>query len=402
MGYPKTLYTLLPTLSVILFEKPPLQQAAPFFWLSWQTAVAPAPTFLPRVVGIGTTGVVFLHSSDICRYIPRLTVARAATYTASNNTRHASACKRTPAGFLLPMKFTKPAIDLDAQIAQLRERGLSIADESRAMHYLRWVGYYRLAGYSLPLQVNYNADGSHRFLDGVSFEDVLDLYVFDRKLRLAVMDAVERVEVAFRAQFSQTMSEQHGPHWFMDAAHFQSSYDHADFIARIKKDIGYDHAKAAMRQTFIKHYYDKYGDPELPPSWMIFEVLSFGTVSLAFKHLTRQNQKSVAKPFGLAGEVLASWLHALSYLRNLAAHHQRLWNRTYTIKPIQAKQYAAELQHTSRFYAQAVMTEVLLKVVSPDTKWGQRLADLLAEHPKVDARRLGFPDDWRQRQLWQA
>ena len=249
---------------------------------------------------------------------------------------------------------------------------------------------------------SYNADGSHRFLDGVSFEDVLDLYVFDRKLRLAVMDAVERIEVAFRAQFSQTMSEQHGPHWFMDAAHFQPGYDHAGFIARIKKDIGHDNAKAAMRQTFIKHYYDKYGDPELPPSWMIFEVLSFGTVSLAFKHLTRQNQKPVAKPFGLAGEVLASWLHALSYLRNLAAHHQRLWNRTYTIKPIQAKWYAAELQHTSRFYAQAVMTEVLLKVVSPDTRWGQRLADLLAEHPKVDARRLGFPDDWRQRPLWQA
>jgi abortive infection bacteriophage resistance protein len=51
--------------------------------------------------------------------------------------------------------------------------------------------------------VNYNADGSHRFLDGMSFDDVLDLYVFDRKLRLAVMDAVERIEVAFRAQCSR-------------------------------------------------------------------------------------------------------------------------------------------------------------------------------------------------------
>ena len=133
---------------------------------------------------------------------------------------------------------------------------------------------------------------------------------------------------------------------------------------------------------------------------MVFEVLSFGTVSLAFKSLTRQNQKVVAKAFGLDGAVLASWLHALSYLRNLAAHHQRLWNRTYTIKPIQAKQYAAELPDTTRFYAQAVMAEVLLKVVSPDTHWAQRLADLLAEHPRVRADRLGFPADWRNRPLW--
>lgn len=329
-----------------------------------------------------------------------MTIAGLATYTPYNNTRHASACKRTPAGFLLPMKFTKPAIPLDDQIALLRSRGLTIADEGLARHYLRFVGYYRLAGYALPYQVNYNADGSHRFLDGVSFEDILDLYVFDRKLRLAVMDAVERIEVAFRTQFSQTMSELHGPHWFMDTAHFVPSYRHDKFIARIKDDIGHDTSRAAMRQTFIKHYYDKYGDPELPPSWMVFEVLSFGTVSLAFKSLTRQNQKLVAKAFGLDGAVLASWLHALSYLRNLAAHHQRLWNRTYTIKPIQAKQYATELPDTTRFYAQAVMAEVLLKVVSPDTHWGQRLADLLAEHPKVRADRLGFPVDWRNRPLW--
>ena len=92
-----------------------------------------------------------------------------------------------------------------------------------------------------------------------------------------------------------------------------------------------------MRQTFIKHYYDNHGEPELPRSWMVFETLTFGTVSQAFKNLTRQNQKPSAKAFGLDGAVLGSWLHALSYVRNLAAHHQRLWNRAYTIKPIAAR-----------------------------------------------------------------
>jgi abortive infection bacteriophage resistance protein len=322
-------------------------------------------------------------------------------YTPPNNTRHASACKRTPAGFLLPMKFTKPAIDLDAHIALLRSRGLVIPDEARARHYLRFIGYYRLSGYSLPFQINYNADGSHCFLDDVSFDDVLDLYVFDRKLRLLVMDALERIEVAFRAVLSQSMSERHGPHWYTDAALFVPKYRHDRFLDVLKKDIGDDPAKAAVRQTFIQHYYDKYGDPALPPSWMVFEVLSFGTVSQVFKNLLRDQQKPIGKTFGLDGSVLASWLHAITYLRNLAAHHQRLWNRAYTIKPIVAKQYAAELVDPSRFYAQAVMIEVLLKVVSPDTHWGGRLAELLAEHPKVRADRLGFPADWQQRTLWQ-
>lgn len=57
-----------------------------------------------------------------------------------------------------------------------------------------------------------------------------------------------------------------------------------------------------------------------------------------FKNLTCQSQKYIAKPFGFDGAVLGSWLHALPYLRNLAAHHQRLWNPVFTTKPIAAKQ----------------------------------------------------------------
>lgn len=222
------------------------------------------------------------------------------------------------------MKFCKPPIDIDAQVALLKRRGLIIADEDAARHYPQFVGYYRLAGYALPFQINYNADGSHRFISGASFADVLDLYIFDRKLRLAVMDAVERIEVAVRAGISQTMSERHGAHWFMAAEHFVPRFRHDDFVERVKFDIGHDKHRAAARQTFIKHYYGKYDEPALPPSWMVFEVLSFGTISQAFKHLTRQNQKSIARLFQFDGSVLSSWLHALTYLRNLAAHHQRL------------------------------------------------------------------------------
>ena len=108
----------------------------------------------------------------------------------------------------------------------------------------------------------------------------------------------------------------------MEAAHFVPSFRHSQFISRVKDDIGHDSARAAMRQTFIKHYYDKFGEPELPPSWMVFETLTFGTVSQAFKNLTRQNQKPIAKALGLDGTVLGSWLHALPYVMSV------IWLRT--------------------------------------------------------------------------
>ncbi len=298
------------------------------------------------------------------------------------------------------MKFIKPATDIDAQIALLRSRGLVIPDDARARHYLRFMGYYRLSGYALTFQVNYNQDGSHRFHPNANFDDILDLYIFDRKLRLIVLDALERVEVAARSTLSHEMSLRYGAHWFMDAAHFVPNYDYANFVAHIKKDIGHDAAKKHTRQVFIQHYYDKYGEPELPPSWMVFEALSFGSVSQVFKNLKREQQKPIAKLFGMDSKVLASWLHTISYLRNLVAHHQRLWNRSFTIKPISAKRYADDLTDPTRFYAQAVIIQLMLKVIAPDSQWSQRLAQLMAEHPNVPIRRLGFPADWQTREIW--
>ncbi len=298
--------------------------------------------------------------------------------------------------------FSKPALSLDEQVNLLISRGLSIPDAEHAKRYLRFIGYYRLSGYALPFQVGNNTDGQHKFKPGTTFDTILGLYIFDRKLRLLVMDALERIEVALRAAISNAMSEKHGPHWFMDGNHFQPRFNHKDFLDVVKRNIAHDSAKAHGRHTFIQHYYSKYGDPELPPSWMIFEVLSFGTVSQIFKYLNLPDQKQVASMFGLHYDVMASWLHAISYLRNLCAHHARMWNRTFTIKPMQAKKYAEHLTLNHRFYAQAVVIQIFLKTIAGDSHWTGRLATLLAEHPNISPKTMGFPEQWHEQALWKA
>jgi abortive infection bacteriophage resistance protein len=306
----------------------------------------------------------------------------------------------TPGGFLF-MRYQKPPTSIQEQIAIMRNRGLIVADENYAKQYLECIGYFRLAGYALPFQLNYNADGAHVFLPNTRFEDVVDLYVFDRKLRLLVIDALERIEVAVRATVSQLMGERIGAHWYLDRAPFFPAFDYDDFLDRLKKDIGHDHSRKAVRQIFIQHYYDNYTDPALPPSWMVFEVLSLGTVSKIFKNLTREHQKPIAKKYELDVSIFGSWLHALSYLRNLAAHHQRLWNRRYTIRPAIARKVANDLSQQDRFYAQAVMIQVLLKKISPGTVWGARLLDLFNEYPSIEIKRMGYPENWNTRDIWQ-
>ena len=96
------------------------------------------------------------------------------------------------------MRYTKPALTFEQQIELLENRGLQFPDKDKAAHYLSNISYYRLSAYMLPLKIQ----GQERFQDGVVFDDVLQLYIFDREFRLLIFDVVEKLEVAFRTQMS--------------------------------------------------------------------------------------------------------------------------------------------------------------------------------------------------------
>lgn len=300
------------------------------------------------------------------------------------------------------MNYQKPSKSLQEQLEILRGRGLSIPDQNTALMYLKNIGYFRLAGYSLAFQVNHNLDGTHTFIENTSFEDVVGLYLFDRNLRLITIDALERIEVGLKAEISQSMSQIGGPHWYMETKFFYEKFNYQSFLEILKKELGHDDDREGVRHVFVQHYYQKYTNPELPPSWMIFEVLSLGKVSMIFKNINREYQREIAEIYGLRGEILVSWLHSLSYLRNLAAHHQRLWNRTYTIKPSLYKKLSKDCGEITqdRFYAQAVVIQVLLKSIAPQQQWKESLVNLFKENPSVDIRRLGFPLNWLSHQVW--
>src|SRR5699024_4542222 len=105
---------------------------------------------------------------------------------------HAS-LRRALGGFSYSYLFRSPG----ALVRRLASRGLEITSPDRAARYLRHIGYYRFSPpYAIPFQ---QGGPDHEFRSGTSFDDVLDLYVFDRKLRILVLDALERVEVAVRA-----------------------------------------------------------------------------------------------------------------------------------------------------------------------------------------------------------
>lgn len=187
------------------------------------------------------------------------------------------------------MKFEKPAVSVPDQVKLLKRRGMAVRDEALAQHYLNFISYYRLRAYWLPFEVPAANNGDHAFRDGTTFEDVLTLYIFDRELRLLVLDAIERVEVALRAQWAHHMAMTYGPHGYLEQGHYSVIRHHAKDVTALEKEFN------RSEDTFAIHYRDKYTSPKLPPVWMAAEVMSFGLLSKFYGNLrTRADRKAIA------------------------------------------------------------------------------------------------------------
>jgi abortive infection bacteriophage resistance protein len=302
------------------------------------------------------------------------------------------------------MRFNKPALSLSGQLAKLQSRGLEIPDPAAATHCLQYIGYYRLSAYALTFQDCTLA--GKPFRPGTTFDHLVDLYRFDRELRLLVLDAIERIEVALRSVLNNEMAMRHGPHWFLNPRHFTPHFGHAGFIADIEQEVRISSAGGRPAQphqeVFINHYYAKYGDPHLPPSWMVMETFTLSSLSRLYAALGSGTERiAIASRFGTDEFVLRGWFHVLSYVRNLCAHHARLWNRQLVIKFRQvARRHQSFLATNDRFYAVAVVLCDLLRHVATDTHWHLRLREQIARYPTVPPGAMGFPTDWQQAVFW--
>jgi len=290
-----------------------------------------------------------------------------------------------------PQKFNKPPLTLDQHINLLISRGLIINDQTLVKDYLQFIGYYRLSAYFIPFQTVDNKSEPHQFKPNTTFENVLDLYIFDRKLRLLFLDAIERIEVAIKAIISNTITlKYNNAYWFLNEKLFNKYFQHQKFLAEIQKEIN----QAKKSELFIKNYYQKYNNPNYPPSWMLMELLSLGTVSTIYKYLNLELKKEIAQVLSIPYIILESWLHSLSYTRNICAHHSRLWNRTFTIKPKIIKKFKQNIPNNDKLLAQILIVIYLLKKITNQSHWLDNFKALTQEYPQIKLSSMGIPQNW--------
>lgn len=239
-----------------------------------------------------------------------------------------------------PLTYDKPPLSLDALVSRLVGRGMDIPDPERASRYLRHIGYYRLSPYTIPFQ---QGRPDHFLREGTAFDDVLDLYVFDRALRLLVMDALERVEVAVRAALTDHMSTMYNdPYWYVAVTHFRHNNKHDGLLDIVRRSCDEQlrrtpdpEGDSLVHPSALEHYLMTYGSPALPPSWIMVETLTIGQLTNTYRNLgSRADRTAVANSVGLTTTVLESWMQTYVRLRNICAHHGRLWNVGLGVYPV--------------------------------------------------------------------
>ncbi|MBR1775370.1 MAG: Abi family protein [Bacteroidales bacterium] len=316
--------------------------------------------------------------------------------------------------------YNKPPLTYEEQINLLKSRGLIFSEEEKynALKYLPNISYYRLSAYMLPYKKK-NSKGEiiDEFKDNTTWTTIYNLYKFDRKLRLLIFDAIERIEIAIRSQIIYQLSHKYGSHWqdrreIFKQPETKTSRDgkriftvdvYSDIQQQIKEQLD------ISQEMFIKHYKQKYNNPVNPPSWMSIEIMYFNHLSRICSGLkNRSDLVGIAKYFDLPPKTFCSWLHTINYVRNLCAHHSRLWNREFNIVP-EKLEFSKNLiwvnnPHNikrSKPYYFFCMIVYLLQTINPTSKFKERLKNLLLEYNDVvSLESMGFSKNWKEEYIW--
>ncbi len=312
--------------------------------------------------------------------------------------------------------YAKPFLTFDDQLTLLQQRGLAVADRDAALHMLRAVGYYTLGGYLYPMR-EFAGEASEQprldqFVSGASFEQMVDLYRFDRHLRLLCLEALETIERCVKVAVAYTLGQldpfaHHSGRWH-DQRNLQApagrNSPHRDWCNN------HDDKIRRRADVAIAAFVQKYGTPL--PIWIAIDVMDFGDVSKLLAQLGKKTQVAVAQEFGLRrGVDVVSWVRTICLVRNISAHHDRLWNRELTDKPTKPKGpetawFAGVLEdehYLSRTYMALLIIAYFARQIDPGTTWPERVALHLITLPEgngVSFRALGAPEKWTENPTW--
>jgi abortive infection bacteriophage resistance protein len=311
----------------------------------------------------------------------------------------------------MPSSYSKPHLTFEKQVRHLRDKGMIINDEALALRQLSQIGYYRLSAYWHPFKlrgVTPNDGANERFKEGTTFEHAQSLYDFDRKLRRLILEGIELLEVSLRVEVSYRLGAKDPfAHMNKDMWHGKSHKEdcngksaYMNWVDDYKKKAGW------AGEDFTEHLIKKYGDPL--PIWVSVELWDLSLLNNFFRGLRQEDKGEISKKYLIDDpECLQTWLKAIKGMRNHAAHHGRVWNRSMAAQPTLPKRGLipeldfiiddATNRKLGRVCCPLVLMLHMLTTSDSECEWPHKLRELLTEFPcetGFTIEQMGFPATW--------
>lgn len=315
--------------------------------------------------------------------------------------------------------YNKPHLSFEEQVQHLKSNGLIVPNDTFAFKKLSHINYYRISAYFLPFQYPKDSSKAGLFYKESEFREILKLYDFDAKLRRLIFGALETIEVYIRTQIAYYHSREYGTFGYLDKNNFncdESSF--YELIEDIKKE------SKRSDEKFVNHFRKKYSTTDLP-LWSIVEVLSFGTISKLFTVMKQSDKELVCEEIGIKHNIMRRWLHSLTILRNICAHHSRTWNRELRVpfaipsknilfeplRKITKSKFKNEIDdkliyedkeydnNSSVFFALSVI-KYIFDNIGEEIDFITEVKQLFALHPEIDLNAMGFVEGWEEFDIW--
>lgn len=295
----------------------------------------------------------------------------------------------------------KTAKTIKQQIDLLKKRGMIFRDEDFTYKILSVVSYYRLEGYWWDMQEDKT---KHRFYPNSVFEDVVDRYEFDKQLKFILFKAIEAVEISLRTKIIYYLSLSYGANWYLNRSLFENQEKYDQLYDRLTEDFN------LSKEAFVLDHQTRFPGKD-PEAWKIIEIASLGTLSKLYKNLGHQlpEKSQISNDFGLQlHSELSSWLESVVYIRNIIAHHSRLWSRTMSkrpkgdlIKPL-GPWLNNDLSFSQKMKPFLIISTLVYLCDRLDSKHKVRkdILKLICTYPKMPIYKLGFTDGWIDHPLW--
>ena len=354
------------------------------------------------------------------------------------------------------VEYNKPAKSIDELIDLLEKRGLYIGDKGKAKHFLSMVNYYRLSGYWFNYQRKASAetryptaglsedqkeDYDNTFIEKVSFDNIIDIYRFDTKLRSLCLDALEKIEIACGSALCEHMCTKYGGYWFIEEEHIKDIIVERDKKDEDGKPVCDEKGKKVkekvkvwgidiLRERFSKliednrktaciaHFNKKYNN-SYPPYWIMNTLITFGLLSKIYASIKAEDKKEIADKFQIPASVLEDILISLSNIRNICAHYGRLWNRYIVTPPPDIKfnskvfsHYNITFHNAHNFFPVFYIVAFMLKIIAPESKWCILVNELIKRYKEkttliaggkslISFEKMGFPVGWEEYPLFE-